>query len=548
MNNNENLMDGMNFLRPISLPVSPDDDPKLIDPLVYFAEYNCAGEMVKLPVPERGVVISFEKKATDTDETKMEQPAVPAFVQALHEIQQLERSGALPSESIIQSEVLPAQKQHAPKPMDLAEKLVGMLHFAVWEGQLYLYDERAGYYVAVVRDRVKTLMLRFLETELRVKGTAQQLKDIYEFVRLDPRLEAVSKPLEHLLCFPNGILDLKNKTFSYGQNANYFFTWRLNVPFDPNQTSCPLFDRVLHQMAGGDGILITRILEAMAYLLIPSNHLKHIILFQGVSDSGKSLLANLIASFLDEDTVAHVSATQMQTRFATVHLVGRRLNSCMDLPGGRLNTEAVAFLKQVTGGDKVYVEAKGQDGWSTRLDCRFLFGTNHAFVPAGGDSAFTRRVRLIPFRYAVPPEQVDIHLLERLMVERPAILNRLLMVHEELCRRNFVFTGESIYGMPDLGSYTDQSVPVARFIEECCSLEPGCVTPVRDLFDAYTAFCREHGISGGDNTQLFSRTLNTLTPDNVINKKVRIEGTPMNCYEGIKLLSSEEENACTTTP
>ena len=432
----------------------------------------------------------------------------------------------------------PAAKQSAENPQVLAEKLVQLERFASYDRQLYIFDPSRGFYVSVDRDEAKSIALKCMQADLRIKGTANQLRDIYEFVRLDPRLKIVSAPPNHLLCFTNGILNIKDQTFYPGHHPEWFLNWGLTIPYEPTASVCPLFDRVIQTISGDEPVLTMRIWETIAYLIVQGGFQKAIILFQGVSDTGKSLLATLIGKFFHDDLISRVSAHQFRERFTAATLLGKRLNVSMDLPGGRLCGEAVAMLKQITGGDAVFVEQKGIDGHSARLHTRFLFGTNHAFKPAIDDEAFLRRIVLIPFRHPVSPETaVPLEeLVHQLSPEFPAIFNKTLAAFYRLQANHFQFSGEDRFGIHAAGlGNTDSDPLLTQFIEEQCIFDEQSHTPTRDIFAAYNDFRTIHGYPINDNSQRFSQQFNEATPLGVYPKKFRVGGTPTNCYTGIKI-------------
>lgn len=429
-------------------------------------------------------------------------------------------------------------KQPTPKPQDLAEKLMQLERFASHERQLYIFDIQRGFYIPVDGDDTKTVALRCVQEDLRIKGTANQLRDIYEFVRLDPRLKIVSTPPNYLLCFTNGVLNLRDQTFYPGHHPEWFFNWGLAIPYNPASSACPIFDRIIAQISGNDPVLMERIWEIVAYLLIPSDFQKSIVLFQGLGDTGKSLLANVIGRFLYPDLISRVAAKQFGERFTSATLVGKRVNISMDLPGGRLYDDAVSLLKQITGGDTVFVEKKGVDGYSAHLNTRFLFGTNHAFRPASDDEAFLNRIVLIPFRHPVPHEDIipQEEFIDQLLPERPAIFNKALAAFYRLQANHFKFSGEDQFGIrvAGLGS-TGVDPLLTRFIEERCIFDEQAHTPTCAIYAAYSDFRAIHGYPLNDNSQRFSQQFNAATPPRVCLKKIRVSGTPTNCYTGIKI-------------
>lgn len=522
----------------------------LFDPMVFdLPEQTGRANVENIASPTHQCSEHTISESTSSDTTSVEFGigAMCKVLQALRQVfgpdeQQIGRAElSTQPEPVIQGEILSEKtKRYAPKPMELARKLTKMVRFASCNGQLYIYDKGRGFYTPVMRDEVQTIIIAMLESELEIRGTASQLREVYEFIKHDPHIRVTARPPEHLLCFANGILDTITGEFIRGKNPQHFFTWRLAIDFDPSQQACPVFDSFITQITGGDFLLAERLMQSMAYLLLPSKKMRDIILFQGVGGSGKSVLANLIASFFDQDKVASLAANQLQERFAPFQLVGKRLNLCMDLPKGKLTSESVAFLKLISGDDSVKVEPKGENGWFTHLECRFLFGSNHQFAPAEEDGALTDRVRLIPFRFAVSHEERDYALFEKLKFERSAIFNRLLQAFCRLRANNFIFPGEDIYGIEHACIETDG--PIGNFILDCCELVPDAVTPTSEFYLAYCKYCRAHGASFNGKIQPFSRMFNAALPEKGVELiKCRIEGDSRNCYKGIRLIENREE-------
>lgn len=429
-----------------------------------------------------------------------------------------------------------ANRPPAPKPMDMAEKLAKMERFVNFERNLYLYDRLKGIYVQIDRDDTKGLIVSRLAEDLRIRGTANQIRDVYEFLRLDKSLEIQEGPPKHLLAFMNGVLDLRTGKFTLGHSPDVFLNRRLEVPYMPEERDCPHFKSVLRRISGGDPAFVERVLEVMAFLLVPSTFSKGLVLFQGLGDTGKTTVAKLIASYLDDALVSHVPAQRLDDRFSAATLQGRRLNSSDDLPAGKIGAGAISLLKGITGGDTIFVESKGQDGHSAHIECRFLFGTNHAFAPVTRDDAFIDRIILVPFRYPIPPMEQDTTIDDKLFAERAAIFNLVLDAFYRWQSNHYRFTGEDVYGIRVAGLGDSESDPmVTAFIRECCTLDPSAYVPTATLFEAYGRFLADHSCPLTVNTQQFSRLFNEATPSGVFIKKIRHENVPTNCYVGIEL-------------
>lgn len=266
------------------LPASISED-RLIDPLVYdLPEKNSQpSNQMGMPVEEppvpqhnEGVVLESARPETTTVEY-----GIDAMCKALQELRRVFSPDELQTgraelsaqpETVVQGEILLEKtKRRAPKPMELARKLTKMVRFASCDGQLYIYDEGRGFYTPIMRDDVQAIIVAMLESELEIRGTASQLRDVYEFIKHDPHIRVTTRPPDHLLCFANGILDTITGEFVRGQNPQHFFTWRLAIDFNPSQHACHVFDSFIEQITGGDYLLSERLMQSIAYLLLPSN-------------------------------------------------------------------------------------------------------------------------------------------------------------------------------------------------------------------------------------------------------------------------------------
>ena len=105
-------------------------------------------------------------------------------------------------------------------------------------------------------------------------------------------------------------------------------------------------DRFLYQIAGGDPVLIKRIWQVIGYCLVPQdNRAKRFFLFQGLGNTGKSVLGSLLSAFYEETAVGSVDAFRIGDRFSLSSLVNKALNISADLPSSALGDQAVGIIK-----------------------------------------------------------------------------------------------------------------------------------------------------------------------------------------------------------
>ena len=446
----------------------------------------------------------------------------------------------LPSVPVGKFHFFERSNEKGPTHIQLENLLIGRVPLRRVGDTIYKWHET--YFKRKSDADVLTLIREQLDAELSILGSANQLASVQTLLYADPRIEAV--PLEdtstNLLCLRNGLLDL-NTLQLLRATPDFFFTSRIEVDWLGAQV-CPKFDSFLQQIFAGNPVYIKRAWQALGYALVPDNRAKRFIVMQGVGNSGKSVLGNLISAFFDPSAVANVDIFKFRERFATAELVDKRVNISMDLPAGNLSDQAVGMLKKITGGDAVTVEEKYHSPRSAVINATLIFGTNHELRLWEFDEAFANRVLLIPFQYPVPEEQRDPKLLESLKAERSGILYRAILEYRELVENGYVFAGD------DVISFQSQCVErgvvppdgVAEFVSACCVMDAEHFTSTEQLHLAYLDFCREHHLPSLNDRGAFSRQFSAAVGFAAKREKQRVNGVPMNGYRGVMLAGGNE--------
>ena len=399
-----------------------------------------------------------------------------------------------------------------------------------------IYRYQNGYYRRLSDADLMTLIHQTLIVELGIKGAANQLAGVQTFLQSDPAIEDIPLDAEKtaLLCVRNGLLDIHTLQL-WPHDPKYFFTSCIDADWLGAQP-CPRFEAFLHQIAGGNELLIRRLKQATGYILSPDNRAKRFILLQGKGDTGKSVYGNLMEAFFDESAVAHLDIFRFRERFALATIVDKRVNVSMDLPRGELSDQAVAAVKELTGRDAVTVEEKYKAPRFAVISCSLVFGTNHVLRLRTPDEAFAKRVLLLPFMYPVPKAYQDHYLLEKLVTEKSGILYLALMAYRELLTAEYAFAGDDLYTFENQVAEHHQTVAesMAEFIQ-CCCIEADSFAPTEDLFRAYIAFGQTRDVAVIHDAAAFSRQFSLVCGDSVTRKKQRVNGIPVNGYLGVAL-------------
>lgn len=512
-------------------------DPLVIDPLIFDHEEPDPDAIephssLESDAPPKDANSSQEQQLDGQDLVPVPTP-IQAVTAALEPTPTMEVIPP-PQPNYVQFSRYDRDRSEPVSALDLAEKVRHWVSLKRVGGTLYRFT--GNHYRRMSDDDAKALVLNLLHQELRHSSLNFQLSNILTALKADPSIEGTPDRIPNRLALQNGELDLESLAL-LTPNFSHFHTHFLDVPWHGRQP-CPVFVEFLRFTAGGDPDLIQRILESIGYLFTPGYQAKRFVLFQGVGDSGKSVLGSLIRSFFEPDAVAALSANQFGDRFGMSFLVGRRLNVSMDLPDGLLDSRAIGTIKQLTGGDMVSVEPKGKEAYAAKLDCKLLFGTNHPLVLKVHDAAFAKRVLLIPFRYPVPEGQMDRELGRKLEQERPGILYLAISAYREVVRRGYVFTGEERFGfkLRDIVVPESPQVGVEAFIQACCEVgDLESFATSETIYAAYLRYCSQTARTALGSSAAFSRALYALLLGRIQPIKRRVGGTPLNGYVGIKL-------------
>lgn len=421
---------------------------------------------------------------------------------------------------------------------DLEETILELITLKRYKENLYIFT--GSHYRYLTDNEVRGVLLDCLRDTLRVTNANNQLNNVLALLKAEIGISGEPDEDPHRLAVQNGELNLDQLTI-YPPNPRNFNTHYLDVPWMGYQ-NCPVFQAFLDFASGNQYLLRQRMLEVIGYLLTPGNQAKRFVLFQGVGNTGKSVLGDLIRSFYEPSAVAAVSAHQLGERFSASFLAHRHLNVSMDLPGGVLDQKAVAVLKQITGGDLLSIEGKNREAYADRIRCKMLFGSNHPLVLKDRDEAFAKRVLLVPFRFPVPEEQMDHTLLEKLKRERSGILYWALTAYREVVRRNYQFTGEERFGFKPQQIMIQESpqTKVGDFVSACCLLEEGAFASTETLHEAYLRFCAQQGQEAIADRAAFSKALKSCLGEKIQAHKKRVGGVPLNGYFGICLKEDDD--------
>jgi len=212
---------------------------------------------------------------------------------------------------------------------------------------------------------------------------------------------------KYLLCFNNGIIDLKNKIFREGYPEDYItMTTRINyIPYDAeNPEMKEIIDKInefMHKLFPIKD-LNKYMWDHLSSCLIGANKNQTFNVYHGSGSNGKSIIADLMSVTLGEykGTVPITLVTEKRgliggTSDEVLKLKGKRY-AVMQEPskGVKLNE---GIMKELTGGDPI--QARGLYSESEIFEPQFnlVVCTNNLFDIDSNDDGTWRRIRKVDF-------------------------------------------------------------------------------------------------------------------------------------------------------
>jgi putative DNA primase/helicase len=307
----------------------------------------------------------------------------------------------------------------------------------------------------------------------------------------------------------NGTLNLKTGTFQPHRPAD-LLSKQAGVAFVPG-AGCPEWEKFLRLIFNEDLELIAFVQRCVGYTLTGLSDLQAVLFCYGSGGNGKSAFFG-VKSLLMGDYYKQIPTETLLTKqrdgtdaYQLAGLKGARAVVGSEVPEGRRLNESL--VKDLTGSEGINARVPyGLPFVFRPSHTMWLFG-NHRPVVRGSDAGIWRRIHLIPFSVAIPPEkrQPMHQVMATFERELPGILGWALDGLREYFRGGL---RPPTVVLEATQSYRDDSDVMGAFLEENCNLHSDLSCPARHVYGAYTAWClREQEQPAFRNTRQFYNAL-----------------------------------------
>jgi putative DNA primase/helicase len=268
------------------------------------------------------------------------------------------------------------------------------------------------------------------------------------------------------------------------------------VKAKPN-SQCPVFDKFIARITGGDSELAAYIQRAVAYTLTGITSAQVLFFVYGKSGTnGKSTLVNLIREMLG-DYAAHTPTETLLTKnydnaipADLARLEGKRMVTAIESNVNRQLDEAK--IKAMTGGEPITARHLYKNFSEFTPQFKLWFVANDRPHVRATDDAIWRRIKVIPLNVKIPANEVDRELPSKLRAELPGILS--WAVRGALTwRRIGLAEPESIIAAS--AEWRKAVDHVRRFVTETLIIgcAPNEVVPAGELHSRFKTWCARNG-------------------------------------------------------
>ena len=294
-----------------------------------------------------------------------------------------------------------------------------------------------------------------------------------------------------LLNCENGTLDLR--TGKLGSHSREDLITKLAPVAYDAEAPCPLFEKFIHRIFGGQDQLIRYVQACIGYSLTGDVGEKALFFFYGVGDNGKTTLLETIRHLLGDyagqvpiDTLMLKPQGGIPNDIALLKGL-RFVTSSETEEGQRL---AQARLKYLTGMGTIQARFLHREFFEFQPTHKIFFDANHQPQANSGDPAIWSRIKLIPFEVSIPDEEKDRKLGEKLRAELAGILAWTVRGCIEWQRNGLAEPAEV---QSATQAYRDEMDTFKDFVEDCCVVGAGQTTPVTSLYSTYQRWCDGSG-------------------------------------------------------
>lgn len=294
--------------------------------------------------------------------------------------------------------------------------------------------------------------------------------------------------------FNNGIVDLGSSNPTLLAHTYEFFTFTC-LPYDYAVGSrCDHWHQFLTSIWGDNEPLKRQLQQWMGYCLTNDTSLQKYAIFMGKPRAGKGVITDVLSHMVGKENTSSPSLSNLVKDSPLDNMSQSQVALIPDAHNVNFNIResVLSVLKAIVGEDMISFHRMYVGSITTKFVCKIIMSTNNIpdFIDPSG--ALVDRMLVFPFNRSFA-NNPNTNLRNELFAEVEGILQWAIAGLQDLRHvGKFVEAKESI---DEKNEIRDDMFPLAQFIGDMCTIQPGTYTAIEDLQNAYRLWAMSNGIN-----------------------------------------------------
>ena len=358
----------------------------------------------------------------------------------------------------------------------------------------YRYEADApGIWSPETDEYIESIIYQIIKSKGLTNLPPTYVSSVKRFLRHE-LIERKWKSKAGLLPFQNGALEIATGEL-HPHSPGYKFTWALPRPHSVIDTEWGKIREWLNFATHGNTHVQNLLLAFAAATLKGRAEVQKFLHLIGIGGSGKGTYIRLLVALIGiENTHSSTLEDWCNNRFEAAQAYCKRL---LIFPDENRGTRSLGKFKQVTGGDWLRAEEKGQKPFKFKFEGMVAVASEFPIFGADSGSGMARRTISVPFSAAVGTRR---DLDKEFMPELAAFTNYLLSLDDAWVEN----TLRGVMDIPEIGAQFWESKiredSVAGFLNDKLILDLFAQTSIGDspnaegtLYQAYHQYCADQG-------------------------------------------------------
>lgn len=288
----------------------------------------------------------------------------------------------------------------------------------------YVYEN--GVYKLYADEMFKGCIKKFIEDYDPKLVRFKQVDEVFRHIITDCNYISQDElnAREDIINFRNGLLYVSAEELRLEpHDPQIYSTIQIPSNWTGERSDAPVFADYLKTLTDGDKDTARLLMQFIGVCLsnVKGCRMKKSLFLVGDGDTGKSQLKSLVEKLLGKGNFIGADLSEIEARFGTGVIYGTRLAGSSDM--GFMTVGSLKTFKRLTGGDSVFAEFKGFQGFEFTYSGLLWFCMNRLPKFGGDDGKWVYdRIMVVNCHNVIPLERQDKELLDKMYDERQGII------------------------------------------------------------------------------------------------------------------------------